>query len=249
MQRQPNSNDTPEKLRKSFDDVCAHFRPALHHFFLERYPAAAMWFERRLAYTRSVAVSSMAGYLIGLGDRHSHNILLDERTAAVVHIDLGVAFEQGRFLNTPETVPFRLTRDIVDGFGLSGVEGVMRRCCEETMRVLRANKEALLTLIEVFIHDPLYKWGLTPGQKQQRQRDENGEAQPAAPTAAAGPGEHTVKNADAERTVLRVRAKLLGTETGDGEARAVAGQVQYLLAEAQDPANLAAIYVGWAPWL
>ncbi len=25
----------------------------------------------------------------------------------------------------------------------------MRRCCEETMRVLRANKEALLTLIEV----------------------------------------------------------------------------------------------------
>lgn len=35
---------------------------------------------------------------------------------------------------------------------------------------------------------------------------------------------------------------------GDGEARAVAGQVQYLLAEAQDPANLAAIYVGWAPW-
>lgn len=31
----------------------------------------------------------------------------------------------------------------------AGVEGVMRRCCEETMRVLRANKEALLTLIEV----------------------------------------------------------------------------------------------------
>lgn len=35
-----------------------------------------------------------AGYLIGLGDRHSSNILLDLRTAEVVHIDLGVAFEQ-----------------------------------------------------------------------------------------------------------------------------------------------------------
>lgn len=75
-------------------------------------------------------------------------------------------------------------------------------------------EESLCHATQVFIHDPLYKWGLTPGQKQQRQRDENGEAQPAAPTAAAGPGEHTVKNADAERTVLRVRAKLLGTETG-----------------------------------
>ena len=61
-----------------------------------------------------------AGYIIGLGDRHSHNILLDRRTAEVVHIDLGVAFEQGRFLNTPELVPFRLTSNIVDGMGTTG---------------------------------------------------------------------------------------------------------------------------------
>lgn len=38
----------------------------------------------------------------------------------VVHIDLGIAFEQGRFLNTPELVPFRLTRDVVDGMGATG---------------------------------------------------------------------------------------------------------------------------------
>lgn len=141
-----------------------------------------------------------AGYIIGLGDRHSHNILIDQRSADVVHIDLGIAFEQGRFLTTPEMVPFRLTRDIVDGFGIAGarascrlclcatissvspgdwslliaqqcalrlpnvkwqtfapeswcagVEGVMRRCCEVTMRVLRENREALLILIEVRI--------------------------------------------------------------------------------------------------
>ena len=40
--------------------------------------------------------------------------------AQVVHIDLGIAFEQGRFLNTPELVPFRLTRDVVDGMGAAG---------------------------------------------------------------------------------------------------------------------------------
>ena len=38
----------------------------------------------------------------------------------MVHIDLGIAFEQGRFLTTPELVPFRLTRDIVDGMGAAG---------------------------------------------------------------------------------------------------------------------------------
>lgn len=79
-----------------------------------------------------------------------------------MHIDLGVAFEQGRMLRTPEVVPFRLTRDIEDGMGVTGVEGVFRRCCEETMKVLRRNSEAILTVIGVLIHDPLHRWGVSP---------------------------------------------------------------------------------------
>lgn len=47
------------------------------------------------------------GYIVGLGDRHAMNILIDQATAEVVHIDLGVAFEQGLMLKTPERVcPF-----------------------------------------------------------------------------------------------------------------------------------------------
>ena len=45
----------------------------------------------------------------------------------------------------------------------------MRKCCEETLRVLRVHKESLLTIMEVFIHDPLYRWALTPANAQQRQ--------------------------------------------------------------------------------
>lgn len=44
------------------------------------------------------------GYIVGLGDRHSMNILLDQESAEVVHIDLGVAFEQGKMLKMPERV-------------------------------------------------------------------------------------------------------------------------------------------------
>ena len=60
-----------------------------------------------------------------------------------------MAFEQGKFLPTPETVPFRLTRDMVDGMGLTGVEGVYRRCCEKTMEVMRTSQESLMTVVEV----------------------------------------------------------------------------------------------------
>ena len=61
----------------------------------------------------------------------------------------GVAFEQGKTLPTPETVPFRLTRDVVDGMGVAGVEGVFRRSCEKTMEVMRASHEELRTIVEV----------------------------------------------------------------------------------------------------
>ncbi len=49
------------------------------------------------------------GYLLGLGDRHLDNILLDAWSGSIVHIDFNVIFERGRRLRVPEVVPFRLT--------------------------------------------------------------------------------------------------------------------------------------------
>ena len=128
LYKQQNARATTK--REAFSRICKNFRPVMHHFFLEHYPDTSEWFQKRLAYTRSIAASSMVGYVVGLGDRHASNILIHTDTAEVIHIDLGIAFEQGRVLKIPETVPFRLTRDVVDGMGVSGVEGTMRRCSE-----------------------------------------------------------------------------------------------------------------------
>ena len=99
----------------------------------------------------------------------------------------------------------------------------MRRCCEQTMRIMRENREVLLTIIEVFIHDPLYNWALTVAAVRKRQcedvsPDHAGQATPAATPIASTEREAAtgtaVVNADAERTLLRVQAKLEGNETG-----------------------------------
>ena len=63
--------------------------------------------QKQVAYGRAMAVASMAGYVIGLGDRHLNNVLIDTRTAEPIHIDLGIAFEGGTYLPTPEESPFR----------------------------------------------------------------------------------------------------------------------------------------------
>lgn len=42
--------------------------------------------------------------------------------------------------------------------GIAGTEGVLRRCAEETLRVLRSSTDVIKTVLEVFKHDPLHSW-------------------------------------------------------------------------------------------
>jgi phosphatidylinositol kinase/protein kinase (PI-3 family) len=51
-----------------------------------------------------------------------------------------------------------MTADMVDGLGTSGTQGVFQRCAEETLRVLREGSEVIMTVLEVFKHDPLHSW-------------------------------------------------------------------------------------------
>lgn len=69
------------------------------------------WLDRRSTYTRSLAVNSMVGHILGLGDRHPSNVLLNRVTGQVVHIDFGDCFEVAMTREKyPEKIPFRLTR-------------------------------------------------------------------------------------------------------------------------------------------
>lgn len=119
------------------------------------------WLERRTNYTRSLGVMSMVGYILGLGDRHPSNLLLDRVTGKIVHIDFGDCFEIAMHREKyPERVPFRLTRMLTFAMEVSNIEGSYRITCEAVMRVIRENKESLMAVLEAFIHDPLINWRL-----------------------------------------------------------------------------------------
>eukprot|EP00501_MAST-03F_sp_TOSAG23-6_P001284 GSMAST32.ASY1.ANO1.1332.1 assembled CDS len=264
---------------QTFNEICAHFQPVLHHYFLENFPLplctffilneyisnefqmveiyihiTGMWYAKRMTYTRSVASTSMVGHILGIGDRHTQNILIDNSTAEVLHIDFGIVFEQGLELPTPEIVPFRLTRDIIDGMGVTGVEGTFRRCCEESLRVLRdaKNRDIILTILEVFIHDPCTPEALrlqhdqTPDDchtiQQTQITDTNIETTSNKKT-------NHVSNLMSRRVLKRVKQKLLGQEEQNGDTLGITGHVARLINEAKDPEKNAFMYHGWASWV
>jgi len=89
------------KLIVLFRSLRERFKPVMRHFFTEKHKMPMSWFAMRLNYTRSVATTSIVGHILGLGDRHTSNILLESSTGEVVHIDLGIAFEQVNFFHLP----------------------------------------------------------------------------------------------------------------------------------------------------
>jgi len=237
VRQQPRS-----KKRKALDDMFRRFRPAFRFFFLEYFGDARAWLAARDAYTRSVATNAMIGHVLGIGDRHAMNILVDCRTGEQVHIDFGIAFDQGKTLTQPETVPFRLTRDVVDGMGAHGTRGAFTAAAVDTATELRAHSGQLTTILDVLIHDPLYKWMLSPRDAQRKQRDDDDDER-------SGGGDNAADNQAAARALLVVKQKLQGYSDATHDVLSVEGQVTQLIAEATDRDNLCVLFAGWAPWL
>jgi ataxia telangiectasia mutated family protein len=214
--------------------------PVLRHFFLERFDNPAEWFEKRTAYTRTTASVSILGHIIGLGDRHCSNILLDEVTGEVVHIDLGVSFEAGRVLPIPELVPFRLTRDIIDGMGITKTEGVFRRCCEFTLDAVREDKDSIMTLLNVLRYDPLYNWTVSPirAKRMQQAQDMN---RKGVEDSEQSTKKQSRDGGEAERPLQIVEKKLSKTLS-------TAATVNELIQQATDESHLACLFSGWGAY-
>lgn len=169
------------------------------------------WLENRTTFTNSFAVMSIVGYILGLGDRHPNNIVIDRTTGKLIHIDFGDCTweEEGKgsaLTNAPgfetsidrkkfpETVPFRCTRMLINCLDVAGVDGTYRVVCERVMEVLRLNRDSLMAVLEAFVYDPLFSWRLIAGSPSQAKggvndvgdtKDKGGHKRASATSSAA----------------------------------------------------------------
>ena len=77
-------------------------------------------------FIKSMATFSIASYLIGVGDRHLDNFLVDVTDGEVFGIDFGIAFGSGIQLAMPELMPFRLTQQIEGVIAPHPLEGAYK---------------------------------------------------------------------------------------------------------------------------
>ncbi|KAG7166823.1 Serine/threonine-protein kinase mTOR-like [Homarus americanus] len=155
-------------------------------------PSSEVWFDRRTNYTRSLAVMSMVGYVLGLGDRHPSNLMLDQLSGKIIHIDFGDCFEVAMTREKfPEKIPFRLTRMLINAMEVTGIDGTYRMTCESVMSLIRRNKDSLMAMLEAFVHDPLLNWRLMDHAQPKSKRSVVGDSESAGSAVSATDTVHT----------------------------------------------------------
>ena len=234
-QIQPNYLDIQQKMKAATlsdanlriftEDVLGLFPPVLPDWFIAQFPNPSAWFAARLKYTRSAAVMSMVGTILGLGDRHGENVLLEEGNGGIFHVDFNCLFDKGLTFHQPERVPFRLTHNMEAAMGIYRCEGPFRHCSELTLRILRQQEETLMTILEAFIYDPTLDL--------QKNKKRHYDAVKLNPTSV----------------VESIKRKVRGLLPDESIPLGVEGQVEELIKQAVNPKNLTAMYIGWCPFL
>jgi serine/threonine-protein kinase ATR len=217
---------TPHFVRKRLDNFVSKILPAyppvLHLWFFSHFKVITRWFETRLRYTRSVAVWSVVGYVLGLGDRHAENILISQETGACLHVDFSCLFDRAKGLRVPETVPFRLTQNIVDGMGVLKTEGVFTASAKLVLETLRIKKQRVIAVLTTFISDPLLEW---------KHSDEK---------------QTTVH---AKMTLMEIEDRLTGWTEDRSAIESPECMIEQLIKTATSNEALSKMFIGWQAWL
>jgi DNA-dependent protein kinase catalytic subunit len=246
-------------------------RNALFHIAL----TPECFFTLRNNFAKSLAAMNIANWLLGIGDRHTQNLLINNKNGRLVGIDFNLCFGAAtRDLYIPELIPFRLTPQFVNVMDPLGVSGAIKKCMFHALRCFRASKDLLMACMEVFVKDPAVDWQDVV-KNRYRSQDEAGEEErfgvdwnPAMrirlakeKLEGANPKKITI-NELAVGVVAKFPNYLKGyVRVVEGSAQhncrarmadgglTVENQVECLIDLATDPVVLGVTYAGWCPWL
>ncbi|KAH8403296.1 hypothetical protein KR222_009973 [Zaprionus bogoriensis] len=230
----PQSDPLERKREVFLKQLMPAHPPVFQEWLLQRFTTPHSWYEARNAYIRTVAVMSIVGYILGLGDRHGENILFDERNGDAVHVDFNCLFNQGESFAYPEVVPFRLTHNMITAMGPLGVEGSYRKCCEITLRLLKQETKTLMSMLRPFVFDLGVQSRLTATSSSKSK-------------IGAELTDPKVTN-DVQRIAARLQGHVNRQQT-NSIPLSTEGQVNFLINEATKVDNLAVMYIGWGAFL
>uniref|UniRef100_A0A3Q3GYS0 DNA-dependent protein kinase catalytic subunit n=1 Tax=Labrus bergylta TaxID=56723 RepID=A0A3Q3GYS0_9LABR len=272
----------PAAMKAKRNDTVNTFLKVLQHWptdllkraFLKMCNGPEAFLSLRSHFISSHALLCISHWILGIGDRHLSNFMINMETGGMVGIDFGHAFGSAtQFLPVPELMPFRLTQQFVNLMQPLKESGLIQSVMVHALRAYRAEPDLLLNTMDVFVKEPSLDWknfelkqlkkGGTwtedvntkeinwyPLQKVNFARRKLEGANPAAITS-----EELKLGFEKTEAFSGMQSVVLGTEEHNVRARlpadglSVEQQVDCLLDQAMDPNVLGRVWMGWEPWV
>uniref|UniRef100_A0A3B4GXZ9 DNA-dependent protein kinase catalytic subunit n=1 Tax=Pundamilia nyererei TaxID=303518 RepID=A0A3B4GXZ9_9CICH len=246
----------------------------LKRAFLNMCNSPEAFLSLRSHFISSHALLCVSHWILGIGDRHLSNFMINMETGGMIGIDFGHAFGSStQFLPVPELMPFRLTQQFVNLMQPLKESGLIQNIMVHSLRAYRAEPDLLLNTMDVFVKEPSLDWknfemkqlrkGGTwtetvntkeinwyPLQKVNFAKRKLDGANPAAITS-----EELKLGFEKDGAFPGMQSVALGTKEHNIRARlpadglSVENQVDCLLDQAMDPNVLCRVWVGWEPWI
>ncbi|XP_032407093.1 DNA-dependent protein kinase catalytic subunit [Xiphophorus hellerii] len=264
------------------DNAVGNFLKVLQHVpsdllkraFLKMCNGPEAFLSLRSHFITSHALLCVSHWVLGIGDRHRSNFMINMETGGMIGIDFGHAFGSAtQFLAVPELMPFRLTQQFVNLIQPLKESGLIQSTMVHSLRAFRAEPDLLLNTMDVFVKEPSLDWknfevkqlkkGGTwtqsvntkeinwfPLQKVNFARRKLEGANPATITS-----EELKLGFEKDLAFQGMQAVALGSEEHNVRAKlpaaglSVEQQVDCLLDQAMDPNVLGRVYAGWEPWI
>ncbi|KAL4240201.1 hypothetical protein ACF0H5_000995 [Mactra antiquata] len=227
---------------------------------------------------QSHAVICICQYILGIGDRHQSNFMVNLKTGEMVGIDFGHAFGSAtQFLPVPELVPFRLTRQFCNLMLPLQVDGLLKNTMIHVLRALKYDADLLLNTMDIFVKEPSLDWKQNAERQVQSMRDDDielysqeEELQQWYPkqkihyvkrklqgenSAYITRDELRLGHAKKEEAFQNFEMVVLGKAHKNARADlpshglTVEQQVAVLIDQATDPNILGRTWIGWEPWV
>ncbi|XP_068437827.1 DNA-dependent protein kinase catalytic subunit [Clinocottus analis] len=246
----------------------------LKRAFLKMCNSPEAFLSLRSHFISSHALLCVSQWILGIGDRHLSNFMINMETGGMIGIDFGHAFGSAtQFLPVPELMPFRLTQQFVNLMQPLRESGLIQSIMINCLRAYSAEPDLLLNTMDVFVKEPSLDWknfelkqmkkkgtwtdsvntkeiNWYPLQKVNFARRKLEGANPAALTS-----EELKLGFEKDAAFPGMQSVALGTKEHNVRARLPAAglpvekQVDCLLDQAMDANVLGRVWVGWEPWL
>ncbi|KAM9024210.1 DNA-dependent protein kinase catalytic subunit [Ara ararauna] len=156
MYRNANRTETVKSFRSRESSVPEDL---LRRAFVKMSTSPEAFLSLRSHFASSHALMCVSHWILGIGDRHLSNFMINKETGGMVGIDFGYAFGSAtQFLPVPELMPFRLTRQFVNLMMPVKEWGLIYSVMVHALRAYREDPGLLISTMDVFVKEPSLDW-------------------------------------------------------------------------------------------